>query len=340
MPCYRPRNAFRRESGVVSFREPPAETSEAVEILKLPCGNCIGCRVRKARDWALRCCLEASLHEDTAFVTLTYDDDHIPPRGLLVKEHLQGWLKRVRERLRVVQLDRRDEFWASGQQGPFPFHPIRFFACGEYGEQTRRPHYHAILFGVRDHPSLSESWDFGFVRVDPCTPASISYVAGYVGKKIGDPQWFPRTQEIWYAPWELDREWRKRTPYYFLSEQELVTEDGQVVEWTKEFRWALRRVSDPHAPFLAMSRKPGLGGALRNEWRQWAESAIWRGRPVPVPRFLHAAWALNASDDEIIELENKKRSEIVARDINRERLLAGEKIAYSLQSIKKESRTL
>lgn len=276
----------------MSFREPPAETTQAVEILKLPCGNCIGCRVRKARDWALRCCLEASLHEDTAFVTLTYDDDHIPPDGLISKAHLSSWLKRVRARL----------------------HPrrVRFYACGEYGEATRRPHYHALLFGVSDHPSLQECWTDGFVRVDPCTPASISYVAGYVGKKIGDPSFVPKT----------------------------VVHDLVDAETGEYLGQRFEKVKDPHAPFRLMSRRPGIGGLLRNDWRAWRESAIWRGREVPVPRFLHAAWALNASPDEIIELENKKRAEIVARDINRERLLAGEKIAGSLQSIKEESRTL
>lgn len=88
--------------------------------LQVPCGKCIGCKSDKAMMWSIRCYHEASLHERNAFVTLTYED--APPA--LVKEDLQKFFKRARH--------------------SFDF---RYFACGEYGEATHRPHYHALIFG-------------------------------------------------------------------------------------------------------------------------------------------------------------------------------------------------
>lgn len=307
----------------MSLREPSAEASEAAQVLKLPCGRCIGCNVRQARDWAVRCCLEAAEHEETAFVTLTYDDDHLPERNLIQKGHLSGWLKRVRARLSPRR--------------------VRFFACGEYGETTKRPHYHALLFGVRDNPSLQSSWPFGFVRVDPCTPAAISYVAGYVGKKIGDPQWWPRTEEVFIRESERKLPKSKRERFRFLEDGDpplLVSErTGEIVS-SVGFRRVIWKVRDPHAAFRLMSRNPGIGGDSRDLVRHWRTSAIWRGREVPVPRYLHLAYKLAVTDEEYEQLSLEKREQMLQRDTSRERLLAGEAIAKSLQSIKQESRTL
>lgn len=108
------------------------------------CGNCEGCRVDKSRDWANRMLLEKEYWPDDQcyFVTLTYDEDHVPksyygdpvsgeaqPVLTLSPEDLQLFLKRLRKR---VEPD-----------------TIKYFACGEYGPETFRPHYHLIIFGLR-----------------------------------------------------------------------------------------------------------------------------------------------------------------------------------------------
>lgn len=106
------------------------------------CGHCLGCRIDKSREWANRCIMELQDHKDAYFLTLTYDEEHVPltsfkdpetgvdhPTKTLVKKDLQGFIKRLRKR---VEPDR-----------------IRYFACGEYGSKTQRPHYHAIVFGLR-----------------------------------------------------------------------------------------------------------------------------------------------------------------------------------------------
>lgn len=133
------------------------------------CGQCIPCRVNRRRVWASRIILESYCHPHSAFVTLTYDADHHPLDGNLHPPHLQAFLKRLRF-----------------------FHPdrLRFFAVGEYGSNTMRPHYHLILFNlsVADAPLVEKSWGQGFVQVGDVTWQSASYVAGYTMKRR---DWLP-----------------------------------------------------------------------------------------------------------------------------------------------------
>jgi len=128
--------------------------------------------------WAVRCYHEMSLHQQSAFVTLTYDEKSVPPA--LVKADLQKFFKRLRH-----------------HYGSF-----RYFACGEYGERTRRPHYHALIFGhdflagaeaIGAHyinPVVSAIWGMGNTMVDPVNMAACCYVSGYVSKKSHDPDTF------------------------------------------------------------------------------------------------------------------------------------------------------
>lgn len=117
--------------------------------------------------------MESVLHDEMCFLTITYDDDHVPlalspidavPLGNLRKKDLRDYFKRLRnEGLR-----------------------FRYYACGEYGEQTERPHYHAILFGVSpfDEEILKEKWPYGFVQVREFTHQRAGYVASYTSKKL------------------------------------------------------------------------------------------------------------------------------------------------------------
>lgn len=116
--------------------------------------------------WAIRLLHESNYHEKKSFVTLTFDDDHVPDQLSILD--VQLWLKRVRKH--------------------YPPKSIKYFACGEYGdsyEGTHRPHYHAILFGSEDPEIINKTWTNGFVDVGDVTPRSCAYVAGYVSKKFG-----------------------------------------------------------------------------------------------------------------------------------------------------------
>lgn len=242
MACLHPIPAWRTHGGVV-LRE-PLEPQSVIEGLRLPCGGCLQCRMDRARDWAIRCQLELKSHDTACWCTLTYSDDNLPLT--LRKDHLSGWLKRLRAR--------------------HPGRTIRFFASGEYGERTQRPHYHSILFGLPDDPSIQDTWPHGHTRTDELTPAAIAYVAGYTSKKVG---------------WRL------------LPEERSDPETGECYTF--------------QPPFLQMSRNPGIGGEARKFWRSWRNTALYNGREVPVPRFLHEAYQLQASPLELENLKNEKQ---------------------------------
>lgn len=155
------------------------------------CGQCMPCRFNKRRIWSHRIMLEAGQYKDNTFVTLTYrDPEYGPPRGSLLPNDLQRWLKRLRKAYE-------------------PFGRIRFFAVGEYGDDSLRPHYHAALFGFpncsfgqssyskyRDRccawcNMVADTWSHGNIFLGTLEPASAGYIAGYVTKKLtnaGDPK--------------------------------------------------------------------------------------------------------------------------------------------------------
>lgn len=172
--CFQPVTANAKGTRPVVFRRP---TDFAYTSLQVPCGKCTGCYSDRSLMWALRIHHEASFHERNCFVTLTYKD---PPPEKIEKKHLQDFFKRARHK-----------------------YSFRYFACGEYGERTRRPHYHAIFFGedFRDesfdineklysNPTLERCWSHGMVSIGSLTMASTCYVAGYVNKKIADEDTF------------------------------------------------------------------------------------------------------------------------------------------------------
>ena len=125
MPCYSPLTAYQCGNGDVIFSE--HKSNDVRRTLQLPCGQCHGCRLERSRQWAVRCMHEASMHERNSFVTLTYNEENLPKGGTLDHRHFQGFLKRLR--------------YYTGPER------VRFYMCGEYGETTWRPHYHACLFG-------------------------------------------------------------------------------------------------------------------------------------------------------------------------------------------------
>lgn len=185
---------------------------------RVPCGNCLSCRMNKSKQWSARIIGESSMYEDNCFLTLTYDEEHCPPS--LSKRDLQLFLKSFRQSL-------------------FP-KKIRYFACGEYGSTTGRPHYHLIIFGLSKYDEVFhrsalskllegkdgfsatlDAWSKGNVFVGDVSPQSAKYVAGYVMKKQGDSY--------------HDVKWYK--------EQGLVP------------------------PFILMSRRPGIGATYGEKYK-------------------------------------------------------------------------
>lgn len=147
------------------------------------CGQCLPCRINRRRVWTHRIMLEAAQYEDNSFLTLTYTDDKLPPGDSLDPRALTLFIKRLRQKSALQ---------------------VRYFGCGEYGEQSGRPHYHLALFNYpnctygltrqRSHgccPNcdlLSTTWGHGQIMLGTLTAESSAYVAGYVSKKYTHAQ--------------------------------------------------------------------------------------------------------------------------------------------------------
>jgi hypothetical protein len=252
MPCFNPVQAWKGRTGGVVFAKHHGWSDQP---LKVPCGGCIGCRMDYARDWAVRCMHEKLMNEDSMFVTLTYSDENLPKNGSLNPRDFTLFMKRLRKK--------------------FPKNKIRYFMCGEYGDSTQRPHYHALIFGlwfddktlerINDGNSLYESktldeiWRLGKADFGAVTFQSAGYVARYNFKKItGD-----------------------------LAQQTY----GTLVP-----------------PFARMSRRPGIGIPWLLKFREdIKKDQIWvSGKHVPVPR----AYDKYLEKEDPDEFEKIKRARI------------------------------
>lgn len=233
--------------------------------------------MNQAQAWALRCQLEMQRHQSAVFTTLTYTDEALPIT--LAKRHLQLFLKRIRK------------------SSPTP---IRFFASGEYGERTLRPHYHAILYGLSmaDADAIETTWGLGHCRTTPVTPARIAYVAGYTAKKTG-----------WYQ---------------LQKEERVDPETGECYTW--------------QPPFIQMSRRPGIGGHAREYPASWRSYAIFGGHKMGVPRFYHESWKQQATEADIETLRIEKENSLKNYVRTYEQRQAAEKIAQAKQRIKADAR--
>lgn len=143
---------------------------------KFPCGSCVNCRRNQQRKWVARMALEERTHRESSWVTLTYDEDNLPADSCVRKEHLRRFLKTLG----------RKEIWP------------RYFAVGEYGNRTGRPHYHVLLFGRHPgfvyrrgklfDPGIESAWPFGGTYTESFSTSRkplgrIMYLASYAAKK-------------------------------------------------------------------------------------------------------------------------------------------------------------
>lgn len=183
MACYHPVAAYQEKAGDPVKFGIPGQLGN----LALPCGKCIGCRTDRATMWANRCTHEASLWNSNQFLTLTYDDEHLPEENHLRPRDLQLFIKRVRK-------------YAQGNATTLTRdtrRSLRYFACGEYGEANSRPHYHALIFNgaftdltrikkdLYSSETLARLWPYGNHSIGAVTPRSAAYIAQYNLKKQG-----------------------------------------------------------------------------------------------------------------------------------------------------------
>lgn len=181
------------------------------------------------------------MHEDSCFITLTYDDENLPYGETLVPRHFQLFMKRARKK----------------------FGQMRFYHCGEYGETTERPHYHALLFGFRpsdgvlfkddEYPlytseKLTETWGLGHATFGQVTFETAAYTSRYVTKKVTGKQ--------------------AKDHYTFID-----PETGEMITKKPEYS--------------TMSRRPGIGMEWLKKYGKDTyekDTVIMRGKPMRPPR--------------------------------------------------------
>nr|DAT61887.1 MAG TPA: Replication associated protein [Microviridae sp.] len=183
MPCYSPlriRNpalesspdkSRERRIKKIGTRRQLEELNGYLRVyIDVPCGKCFGCMRMRCEGWVFRHLLELKQCTSAHFVTLTYDDEHIPisPSGMLVfnKSHVQKYIKRVRKYLERYKIK------------------IKYHVASEYGDTFGRPHYHMLLYNYplenADVDKLALLWEYGNVQIGTVTEASIRYVVEYI----------------------------------------------------------------------------------------------------------------------------------------------------------------
>lgn len=178
MRCTSPRTVgFQADGKTISWS--PKNTSKEFATFQLPCGKCIECRLDYARQWAVRCVHEAQMHEKNSFITLTYADQHLKSPKLIYSD-FQKFMRRLRKTQNA---------------------PIGVFVTGEYGEKTKRPHWHAIIFNwspndqtyfrsnhrgdkIYSSKTLETLWPHGKCELGSVTMESAGYCARYAAKKL------------------------------------------------------------------------------------------------------------------------------------------------------------
>lgn len=271
MTCYHPLKAYKSKVLSVNGKHTLVfdERKSTGELLQIACGQCIGCRLEKSRVWACRISNEASLYENNCFITLTYSPENLPENGTLVPRDFQLFLKRLRKKY--------------GDN-------IRFYQCGEYGENYGRPHYHACLLNF-DFPdktlwrktkrgdliyrseSLEKLWPYGHCEIGEVTFESAAYCARYIIKKVTG-----KGAEAHYT--------------------RLNAETGELVQLVPEY--------------TNMSRRPGIGAPWLEKFSRDVythDSLVIRGgTKVPPPRYYNNRYeVMNPEHYKQIKLKREHR---------------------------------
>ncbi len=241
MPCYSPNVVARDKDGEIRFisghhlRASPnfdinssiiggsnraiayryhSHKFHATELFPIACKSCIGCRLYHSREWAIRCVHENQMSSHSCFATITYNSDSLPAHSSLVLSDMTNFFKRLRRKL---------DYSCSSLK-------FRYMYCGEYGDQTFRPHYHVLFFGLdffdkkllknlsTGHPlfisdTLDDVWGKGHCFLGNVTFESSAYVARYINKKVNGPL----AEEHYTVIDEMGEAYRRKSEYALSS---------------------------------------------------------------------------------------------------------------------------
>ena len=241
---------------------------------------------------------ENQMWQDSSFITLTYSEEQLPDHGSLNKKHLQDFWKRLRKHLQPSR--------------------IRYYACGEYGDNTFRPHYHALVYGWRPQDGepikktdsgylygsqeLNKIWGLGNTSFGEVTFESAGYVARYVMKKINGDMAKERYERI--------------------------TPDGEIIDLQPEFQ--------------SFSTRPAIGANWLKKYISDVyphDEVIFNGKPMRPPKaYDKALKSVDPLTYELVMRERRKSGREFADDntVDRRRV----KEIVRLSKVKQLQRTL
>lgn len=301
MACYHPITGYRSKALTSSGkRKLVFNIKQAIddgEVL-ISCGQCIGCRISYSKQWAIRCMHESSLYEENSFITLTYNPENLPYPPSLDKSHFQLFMKRLRRKLKNKK--------------------IRYYHCGEYGEETNRPHYHAILFGhdfedkifykksyngdiYYTSEILNKIWGKGNCIIGEVTFESVAYTARYIMKKVnGD----------------------RKEEHYKCTDPDT----GELFD------------IEPEYTTMSKGKNTGKGkGGIGAAWFQKYKSDVFpsdfiisRGKKVRVPKYYDNILAEQEPENfDYVKFQRELKSAVHTSEQTYERLVSKEKVKYA-----------
>lgn len=353
MPCYSPLSAWRTDDGEIIFKE----RGHIRDNITLPCGQCIGCRLEKSRQWAVRCMHEARMHKRNTFLTLTYDDDHLPDRywtgaryttgrnagnkiyaGNLRYPDVQKFFKRLRKAIAQKSAFKGGDIQpASPKSAPTaqntdmgltPHTPIRYYLAGEYGEQHWRPHWHICLFGYdfQDAFYLQTSKTGHKLFMSP----TLAQLWPYGLHSIGELNFETAAYTARYVMKKITGQQAKQ--HY----QKLDYDTGEIINLKPEFN--------------VMSRRQGIGLSWLNRFRNDVYPhgyVVVRNHKTQPPRYYDKKWSESLeggnyldNDDpyEILRLRRHLAAALHYEDQTDSRLLTRRRVTEA--QVKQLKRTL
>lgn len=313
MPCYYPISAYQLEAGsaLVFANEKWGTTRRggAYRQLQIACGQCSGCRLKRSRDWAIRCMHEKQMHRFSSYITLTLNTEHLPSDLSLDHSVFVKFTKRLRRLLErewahhsastTNAQDRHQSANAVATVGPdikqnrlpslyadfVGIKPkLKFYMCGEYGPTHGRPHYHALLFGV----------DFRDKLYWRTTPAGAKIYRSATLERLW-PYGYSSTGELTFqsAAYVARYVMKKRTGSGEKETEEILDlETGEIHKRKKEYN--------------QMSRRSGIGSSWLEKYHQDVYSSkgkvIVRGHELNPPRYYDKLY----EDVDELQLEHVK----------------------------------
>lgn len=268
MPCTSPFTVSLRSDGkTINWSQKNYRTGE--QVFQIPCSRCISCRLEYAREWAVRCVLEATQYENNCFVTLTYDDEHIGDNRLNYRD-FQLFMKKLRKT--------QNE-------------PISYMVTGEYGDRRKRAHWHAIIFNWRprdaekkyiselncqvwESETLTKIWGNGIAEFGDVTFQSAAYVARYSLKKLthgkDHDQWKPIHKKSSHHA--IGKKYFLENYKHIIDRGAVVLPDGSTAPIPRYFqRWLREQRPEAFLEYLLFTKSHQLYAARKKQQKEVTE---------------------------------------------------------------------